>query len=123
LAYELVVGRLPHRRRSHRAGDLAAEVERESIEAPSTAVLAATDTGDEAPEARRRRRRRARELAGDLDTILLTALRREPERRYSSVQAFVEDLERYLDGRPILARRDSLGSRARKFLGGHRAAT
>ncbi len=123
LAYELVVGRLPHRRRSHRAGDLAAEVERESIEAPSTAVLAATDTGDEAPEARRRRRRRARELAGDLDTILLTALRREPERRYSSVEAFVEDLERYLDGRPILARRDSLGYRARKFLGRHRAAT
>jgi serine/threonine-protein kinase len=122
LAYELVVGRLPHRRAARGAADLAAEVDRESIEAPSTAVLATpipeTARGDD----RRERRRRARQLAGDLDTVLLTALRREPSRRYASVDAFVDDLERYLDGRPIRARRDSFGYRARKFLGRHRAA-
>ncbi|GMU63773.1 MAG: hypothetical protein AMXMBFR36_00470 [Acidobacteriota bacterium] len=123
LAYELVVGRLPHRRAGRGAADLAAEVERESIEAPSTAVLTVAESGESGPEERRRRRRRAREIAGDLDTVLLTALRRDPARRYSSVEAFVEDLERCLDGRPILARRDSFGYRARKFLGRHRAAT
>jgi serine/threonine-protein kinase len=123
LAYELVVGRLPHRRAGRGAADLAAAVDRESIEAPSTAVLAASVAETGGPDVRRERRRRARQLAGDLDTVLLTALRREPSRRYASVDAFVDDLERTLNGRPIRARRDSFGYRARKFLGRHRAAT
>jgi len=118
LAYELVVGRLPHERTGRRAAELAAQVDRESVEAPSTSVL--TTSADTDP---RERRRRSRELAGDLDTVLLAALHRDPARRYSSVEAFVEDLERFLAGRPILARRDSLGYRARKFFGRHRAAT
>jgi serine/threonine-protein kinase len=122
LAYELLVGRLPHRREARDVVDLAGQVGTESIEPPSTAVLAAPPRGTApAGDDRRQRRRWARQLAGDLDTVLLTALRREPARRYPSVDALVEDLERYLDGRPILARRDSLGYRARKFLGRHRA--
>jgi serine/threonine-protein kinase len=59
-------------------------------------------------------------LRGDLDTIVLTALQREPQRRYASVEALAADLRRYLAGRPISARRDRVGYRLRKFVGRHR---
>jgi serine/threonine-protein kinase len=58
-------------------------------------------------------------LAGDLDTILLTALRKEPERRYQSAEALRADLERYLARRPILARSDSFVYRATRFVQRH----
>jgi non-specific serine/threonine protein kinase/serine/threonine-protein kinase len=58
----------------------------------------------------------ARELAGDLDTIALKALRKEPARRYASVQDLSEDIRRHLEGLPVLARRDTLGYRAGKFV-------
>ena len=64
----------------------------------------------------------ARRLRGDLDTIVLTALKREPERRYPTVDAFAADLRRYLDGRPIAARRDSVVYRSAKFVLRHRLA-
>ena len=57
---------------------------------------------------------------GDLDTIVLAALRPEAERRYDSASRLVEDVERFLAGQPILARKDSLGYRARKFVGRNR---
>jgi non-specific serine/threonine protein kinase/serine/threonine-protein kinase len=57
-----------------------------------------------------------RALAADLDTIALTALRKEPERRYPSVDALAEDVRRCLDGLPIQARPDTLRYRAAKFV-------
>ncbi len=66
--------------------------------------------------------RLARELAGDLDTIVLMALRPEPERRYGSAGALIADLERHLDGRPVAARPDTLAYRTAKFARRHRAA-
>ena len=60
-----------------------------------------------------------RSLMGDLDTIVLKAIRKEPERRYGSVEQFSEDLHRYLDGLPIRARKDTLGYRASKFVKRH----
>ncbi len=56
------------------------------------------------------------QLKGDLDNIALTALRREPERRYRSVEQFSDDLERYLDGRPVSARPNTFRYRASKFV-------
>jgi serine/threonine-protein kinase len=55
-------------------------------------------------------------LRGDLDAILLTALRKEPERRYPSVAAFAQDIRAYLEGRPVGARRESGLYRAGKFV-------
>ena len=57
-----------------------------------------------------------RELRGDLDTILLKALKKQPQDRYPTAHAFLEDLERFLEARPILARPDSRWYRARKFV-------
>ncbi len=65
---------------------------------------------------------RPRELSRDLEAILLRALRKLPQERYATVDAFAEDLRRYLEGRPVTARRGSLAYRATKFVGRHRGA-
>jgi tetratricopeptide (TPR) repeat protein/predicted Ser/Thr protein kinase len=64
---------------------------------------------------------RANELAGDLDTIVLTALRKEPSRRFASANALAQDIRRYLSGLPVEARADTFGYRAGKFVKRHRA--
>ena len=46
-------------------------------------------------------------LAGDLDDIVLMALRKEPDRRYASVEQFAEDIRKHLDGRPVSASKGS----------------
>lgn len=61
----------------------------------------------------------SRRLAGDLDTILLTALRKEPERRFASAEQLSEDLRLYLAGLPIRSRPDSFGYRSGKFVSRH----
>jgi len=57
-----------------------------------------------------------RKIGGDLDNILLMALRKEPQRRYGSVEQFANDLRNYLAGMPVHARGNSLRYRAGKFL-------
>ncbi len=61
-----------------------------------------------------------RRIPGDLDNIVLMALRKEPERRYRSVEQFGEDVRRYLCGLPVIAREDTVGYRAGKFVARHR---
>jgi len=63
----------------------------------------------------------ARRLRGDLDRIVLMALKKEPERRYVSAAQMGEDVERYLAGRPVLARPDSVRYRLGKFVRRNRA--
>jgi serine/threonine-protein kinase len=58
----------------------------------------------------------ARELRGDLDTAVLKALAKEPERRYASVDALADDLRRYAGGRPVRARPDTLAYRSGRFV-------
>lgn len=118
VVYEVLTGEHPFREARRRGGDLAAAA-REAVAArPSECV----SRGDASVVARRAARRGMRPealrraLSGDLDTILLTALRPEPERRYPSVAAFMEDLQRHLEARPVRARPDTLGYRARQFV-------
>ena len=65
---------------------------------------------------------RSQRAAGDLDTICLKALHQDPARRYGSASELAGDLERYLEGRPVEARRDSLAYVAGRFARRHRAA-
>jgi hypothetical protein len=61
-----------------------------------------------------------RALRGDLDTILAKALRKEPDARYRTVDALIDDLDRHLNGEPVLARPDSGWYRASRFISRHR---
>jgi len=63
-----------------------------------------------------------KQLAGDLDNIVLMAMRREPERRYQSVEQLSEDIRRHLEGLPVNARADTFTYRAGKFVRRHRFA-
>jgi len=109
--YELVTGELPHDRRATTAVELAAKVSRETVELPSAAVRRRAEAGPA---------RLARRLQGDLDTILLKALHRDPSRRYPSAAALAEDLNRHLAGKPVSARADTVGYRTAKFIERHR---
>jgi eukaryotic-like serine/threonine-protein kinase len=60
-----------------------------------------------------------RSLKGDLDNIIAMAMRKEPERRYGSAQQLAGDIQRYLDGLPVIARRDTLSYRTTKFVKRH----
>ena len=61
-------------------------------------------------------------IPADVDMIVMKALRKEPERRYGSPGRLADDIQRYLDGRPVLASPDSMRYRAGKFIGRHRIA-
>ena len=63
-----------------------------------------------------------RKLGGDLDNIVLMAMRKEPERRYSSVEQLSDDIRRYLEGLPVSARADTLRYSGGKFVRRHKVA-
>lgn len=58
-------------------------------------------------------------LQGDLDNIVIMAMRKEPERRYASAQQMASDIQRYLEGKPVIARRDTMSYRTTKFIRRH----
>ncbi len=64
-----------------------------------------------------------RDLRGDLSAIVMTALRKEPQRRYSSVEQLSADIERYLSDQPVLARKDTWLYRTRKLVQRNAAAS
>ncbi len=80
----------------------------------------ATDAAGIAAARKLSPRRLERHLAGDLDTIVLRALRDEPERRYASADALARDIGRHLDGLPVRARRETAAYRVGKFISRHR---
>ncbi|MEO7794130.1 MAG: serine/threonine-protein kinase [Thermoanaerobaculia bacterium] len=123
LLYELTTGELPHTRRSPTSEGLVEEISRETIEPPSSRVRrSSVEVGAVEALAGMSRARLAHRLRGDLDTIALAALQRDPERRYATAAAFADDVERFLTGRPVAARRDTLGYRTAKFVSRHRVA-
>jgi serine/threonine-protein kinase len=125
ILYELLAGTNPHAFKDHSATEIERVVCRTDPERPSQAVRRRIGTAEGAEAARLRglsEDRLARRLAGDLDTIIMTALRKEPDRRHSSVEALSEDLRRHAAGLPVMARPDTLSYRASKFVKRHRTA-
>jgi len=119
LLYELTTGLRPQAARTSSLAELVDLVCRHEPLAPSRAVLA--DAADASAERRAELRastpaKLARRLRPDLDAIVACALAKEPDRRYPSAAAFADDLERYLDGRPVRARRATVGVRAGKWI-------
>ncbi len=98
--YELLCGTRPYKLR------------RDSVGAIETAVL---EQDPDPPSAATSERSLRQALRGDLDTIVLKALRKKPGDRYATVNALGDDLECYLNGRPVLARPDGSWYRLSKF--------
>ncbi len=125
LLHELLTGLHPFRHVGSTPGQVEHAILEQEPDRPSAVVRVAPASGPVAEgDARARAEARGfgsaealgRRLGGDIDNIVLMALRKEPERRYPSVAALAEDLRRHLGGRPVRARPDTLGYRARKFV-------
>ena len=110
LLYELLTGVRPHDLKGKGADEIYRAV---TDTDPSRPSAAAARAGDE-PLARR--------LRGDLDAIVMAALRKEPQRRYASVAQLSDDVRRYLEGSPVTARGEAVSYRAAKFVRRHRVA-
>jgi serine/threonine-protein kinase len=116
LLCQILTGSRPYGAGPRGQRDLERAICEEPPEPPSTLAASATDF---AASGRTDPRRLARRLRGDLDTIVLVALRKEPERRYPSVAKLVDDVERHLAGQPLSARPDTWGYRTRKLMRRH----
>lgn len=116
LLYELLTGSRPCRT----AGRSRAEIERMICEQPPERPSMAPGEPAGRPSDSATELRRA--LQGDLDTIILKALRKEPEQRYLSVAEFSDDIQRHLNGRPVRARNPTLSYRSSRFLRRHKEA-
>jgi serine/threonine-protein kinase len=116
--YELLAGVKPYRLKRQTDAEWEEAILGADPLRPSLMVQRGGDAeGDPQPQ-----RRLARALSGDLDNIVLKALAKRPEQRYASVEAMALDLARYRDGKPVLARPQSMGYRVRKYLHRHRWA-
>jgi len=143
MLYELLTGHRPYHLKSRTPEEIqrvignqepekpSSVVGRGSLTRPLRATLSQRDRGPiqplrsplpvgEGPGVRGKadgRTELRRRLGGDLDNIVLMALRKEPERRYASVEEeFSEDIRRHLEGLPVIARKDTLGYRSTKFI-------
>jgi serine/threonine protein kinase len=131
--YQLLTGRLPYRADMRIPGKMAEAVTHEEPEWPSNSIQrpqavgangdprkltpgAVSRTKEASPVGLRKR------LRGDLDFILLKALRKEPDKRYSSVEQFNEDIRRHLQGLPITARKGTWNYHAGKIIRRHRVS-
>jgi tetratricopeptide (TPR) repeat protein len=125
LLYGMLTGRLPYQLRSHSPPELLLAICEKPPIRPSDAVMLGNGATPEQRSAPREGspERLRRRLRGDLDVVLLTALRKEPQRRYASAERFADDIERHLAKRPVRARKDTLLYRAGKLITRHKAGS
>lgn len=107
ILYELLTETRPYRLKRDSRGALEDAILEAEPPIPSASVESA---------------QRARALRGDLDAIVLKALKKTTDERYRTMDAFADDVSRYLDGRPVLAQPDSTWYRLRKFVRRNRLA-
>jgi len=126
LLYKLLTGTMPYGVSTRSPEAIRKAILETEPRRPSAVIL--TDSTHAIPQATQKievvtaetralaRKRLKKKLSGDLDTIILKALRKERQKRYLSVEQFSEDIRRYLEGRPVIARIDTPGYRFRKFV-------
>jgi serine/threonine protein kinase len=131
LLYECLTGHRPYAASARTPHEISRAVSEIEPEKPSTVIRRTeqrtTDDGtiaitpasvsvqrDGTPD------KLGKRLRGDLDNIVLMALRKEPQRRYASAEQFAEDIRRHLHNLPVIARRDTIPYRASKFIARHK---
>lgn len=133
--YELLTGHRPHRFKNHSLVEIERVISEQEPERPSVMIgRVITESGPDGvpikqrtPESVSRTREGKPEklrgrLAGDLDNILLMALRKESPQRYQSVEQLSADIRRHLQGEKVQARQHTIGYRMGKFVRRHRVA-
>ncbi len=132
--YRLMAGRSPYPMKTRTPHEFARAICEWEPERPSVAILIMSGRGKESLSALEGQpafetfssvsegsaAKLRRRLTGDLDDIVMMSLRKEPQRRYASVEQFAEDIRRHLEGLPVIARRDSWRYRAGKFVARHK---
>jgi serine/threonine-protein kinase len=113
--YELLTGTRPYHPKGPTRRDLEQAILEQDPQKPSEQLLTQTTGNSETGKS-------ARRMRGDLDTIVLKALRKDPKQRYATAQAFADDLKRYIGFEPIAARPQGLLYRASKYARRHRVA-
>ncbi len=133
LLYRPLTSRWPYRLKTHSPLEIQEAICKQEPEKPSAAIDRrepgnGPGNGEASSlQSRSRMRRRdgvteklRRQLTGDMDHILLKALRKEPHLRYSSVEQFADDIRRHLEERPVKARHGTFAYRSSKFIRRHK---
>ena len=112
ILYELLTGQRPYRIKTHSPAEIARVISEQEPTRPSTAIARGNGSSKlQVPNPKL--------LRGDLDNIVLKAMRKEPQRRYTSVEQFSNDIGRHLAKLPVIARPDTASYRAGKFIVRH----
>jgi serine/threonine protein kinase/Tfp pilus assembly protein PilF len=121
LLYKLLCGTSPFFISSMRLSEIERAICEKDPLPPSHMVSAGESVESKSiAEARGMSAKRLRRgLVGDLDNIVLMAMRKEPERRYGSAEQLAADIQRFLEGKPVIARRDTVSYRTSKFVKRH----
>ena len=114
ILYELLTGQRPYRIKGRSRAEVARAITEQEPTKPSTAI--ARSDGNLKAEISN-----LKSLKGDLDNIVLKAMRKEAQRRYASVEQLSEDIRRHLANLPVSARPDTPGYRTTKFVKRHKA--
>ncbi len=112
ILYELLTGQRPFNLDQYSPAEADRVVLQDEPEKPSIAVARAGHHGDE----------RGKQIWTDLDVLCLTAMHKDPKRRYGSVEALIRDIDHYAEGKPLDARPDTFRYRLGKFVRRHRRA-
>ncbi len=113
ILYELLTGERPFKFDGKNLEQIFQTVSQSEPIAPSLAISRKFPTGETNQKSKIKNQK---SLSGDLDNIVLMALRKEPSRRYKSVDQFAEDIQRHLKGLPVIARPNTFSYRTEKFV-------
>jgi eukaryotic-like serine/threonine-protein kinase len=120
LLYEIISGETPYKFTNSTPVGISKSIDETNIIKPSEKVKQTIKNSENSEQRKNEIQKKIKLLKGDLDNIILKAMHKDPSQRYSSVQGLVNDIERYFNGMPVLARKDTYAYRFVKFVQRHR---